>query len=109
MQDWESMNTIRQAVIILTFLILPLVADAEPNIYQLKVDGLGCPFCAYGIEKKLSAIDGVEQIEVDLKKGQVIVIMAEGVSLSEERARQAVTDAGFTLRAFTQRKTAEKE
>ncbi len=81
-------------------LLLP-VAHAG-SVYSLQVDGLACPFCAYGIEKKLSTIDGVEKIDVDIKEGQVIVTMADGASLSEERAGQAVTEAGFTLRAFAE-------
>ncbi len=89
------------------FLLLPL-AHAD-STYSLGVDGLACPFCAYGIEKKLSAIDGVEKMEVDIRSGQVIVTMTEGASLSEGRARQAVNDAGFTLRAFAQNEEEEDE
>ncbi len=89
------------------FLLLPL-AHAD-STYSLGVDGLACPFCAYGIEKKLSEIDGVEETEVDIRSGQVIVTMTEGASLSEDRARQAVNDAGFTLRAFAQSETEKDE
>lgn len=97
------MKIVRNMVMTLMLLLLLPVANAASAVYSLKVDGLACPFCAYGIEKKLSAIDGVEDIKVNIKEGQVIVTMADGTSLSEQRARQAVTDAGFTLRAFTQR------
>lgn len=101
------MERLRATFIASTLVFAVFTAYAASNIYELQVDGLACPFCVYGIEKKLSAIHGVERIEVDIKKGQVIVIMAEGVRLSEDRARQAVTDAGFTLRAFSERKTVE--
>ena len=91
------------------FLLIPLLAVvlgtpafAGSNQYTLAVDGLACPFCAYGIEKRLSAIEGVESIETDVKSGQVIVTLAEGKTLSEEVARQAVKDAGFTLRSLKQ-------
>lgn len=103
------MKIIRNMVITLAFLLLPPLAHAGSAVYSLQVDGLACPFCAYGIEKKLSAIDGVEKIDIDIKEGQVIVTMTDGASLSEQRARQAVTDAGFTLRAFTQSTGIEKE
>ena len=103
------MKKVRNMVMTLMLLLLLPVANAASAVYSLKVDGLACPFCAYGIEKKLSAIDGVEDIKVDIKEGQVIVTMADGTSLSEQRARQAVTDAGFTLRAFTQSAGVEKE
>ncbi len=95
------MKIVRNMVMTLMLLLLLPVAHAG-SVYSLQVDGLACPFCAYGIEKKLSAIDGVEKIDVDIKEGQVIVTLADGASLSEDRARQAVKDAGFTLRAFAE-------
>jgi mercuric ion binding protein len=102
------MKIVRNIVITLTLLLLAPLAHAG-SVYSLQVDGLACPFCAYGIEKKLSAVDGVEKIDVDIKERQVIVTMADGTSLSEQRARQAVLEAGFTLRAFTPSTGIEKE
>ncbi|MFQ6021985.1 MAG: heavy-metal-associated domain-containing protein [Acidiferrobacterales bacterium] len=89
-------------ILVLAMLFVPLGAYAAPNIYELQVDGLACPFCAYGIEKKLNAIDGVEKVDVELKKGAVVVTMTEGTALTETQAREAVKDAGFTLRGFLQ-------
>ena len=80
--------------------ILGTAAFADGNRFTLGVDGLACPFCAYDIEKKLGAIDGVESIETDVKSGQVVVTLAEGKTLSEAVARQAVEDAEFTLRSL---------
>ena len=95
------MKRIRATVITLAILLAPLAAYAAPNVYQLKVDGLACPFCAYGIEKELGTLEGVEKIDVELKKGAVVVTMAEGTVLTESQATEAVQDAGFTLRAFS--------
>ena len=81
-------------------IVLSTAAFAGGNYYALAVDGLACPFCAYGVEKRLSAIEGVESVEIDVKSGQVAVTLAEGKTLSEEVARQAVKDAGFTLRSL---------
>ena len=68
--------------------------------YEVGVDGLACPFCAYGIEKKLSSIDGVQEIAVNVTQGLVIVTMAREAQLSEQLARQKVKDAGFSVRSF---------
>jgi len=81
-------------------MLLSTAAFAGGDRFALAVDGLACPFCAYGIEKQLSAIDGVESVETDVKSARVIVTLAAGKTLSEEVARQAVTDAGFTLRSL---------
>lgn len=75
-------------------------ALAATQSYRLKVDGLACPFCAYGIEKKLGALDGVDRLETNIEDGTVVVTMKDGAALDEETARQAVKDAGFTLKAF---------
>jgi mercuric ion binding protein len=68
--------------------------------YRLEVAGLACPFCAYGIEKKLGALDGVERVETNLEDGTVVVTMKDGAVLDEATAKQAVEDAGFTLDGF---------
>jgi len=97
------MKIIRHSIAALMLLLLIPVAQAAGPSYALQVDGLACPFCAYGIEKKLSSIKGVEDTRVNIKTGEVIVVMGEGVPLSEELARRKVKEAGFTLRAFSRR------
>lgn len=75
-------------------------ATAAPTAYQLQVDGLACPFCAYGLEKKLGAINGVASLATNVKDGTVTVTMRDGVALDEASARKAVEQAGFSLRSF---------
>jgi len=77
-----------------------MAALAAGPSYRIEVAGLACPFCAYGIEKKLLALDGVETVETELKDGVVVVAMREGAALDEATAKQAVEAAGFTLEAF---------
>lgn len=62
------------------------------------VDGLACPFCAYGLEKKVKKLDGVKATYVDIDKGIVDIKLKEGATLSEENIKKAVADAGFTVR-----------
>lgn len=72
----------------------------NPDIV-IGVDGLACPFCAYGLEKKLKKLDGVADIYVDMDKGKTDIKLKEGATLSEEKIKKAVEDAGFTVRSFT--------
>jgi mercuric ion binding protein len=90
-------------VMILLALSWSFTALAAGTQYQMRVDGLACPYCAYGIEKKLNAIDGVEKIDIDLENGLVIVNVVEGVKLSDEQMTQLFNDAGFTYRNKTER------
>lgn len=87
-------------VVPLLFVLWAGLAFAAGPSYQIRVDGLACPFCAYGIEKELSRIENVESVETHLADGVVIVTMREGASLDEETANRAVEKAGFTPRAF---------
>ncbi len=81
-------------------LVVASAVYASPPTYRIHVDGLACPFCAYGIEKRLRKIDGVKEIEADIGAGTVTVTMAEGKTLGKEEARKAVKKAGFTLGGF---------
>lgn len=84
--------------IALSLILVATGVLAAPVSYQLRVDGLSCPFCAYGIEKKLGALEGVQSVETNIKDGVVIVIMQEGFALDEATAKKAVKEAGFSLR-----------
>ena len=92
-------NSIRSILLTLS-LLLSFGASAAPTQYELRIDGLACPFCAYGIEKKLNAAGGVEDIFIDINAGTVTVTMAESASMNEGAAKQIVEDAGFTLAGF---------
>ncbi len=81
-------------------LLLPVAAFAAQTQYQLQVDGLACPFCAYGIEKELKRTDGVERIDIDINAGTVTVTMAAAATMTEAQAARIVEDAGFTLGGF---------
>jgi len=71
----------------------------DPDII-IEVDGIACPFCAYGIEKRLKRIDGVAELSVLLEEGRVQLKMDEGATVSEERLREAVAEAGFEARSI---------
>jgi len=82
------------------------VAAAGPapaSHYEVRVDGLACPFCAYGLEKKLEALPGVGQVEVDLGSGLAAFDVAAGAALEPGDLKKAVRDAGFTPREITAR------
>lgn len=82
--------------------ILPALAlwaqAAVAGEYVMRVDGLACPFCAYGVEKKLKRLEGVRAVDVDLDRGLVTVEVADGVRLDEARIETLIRDAGFTYR-----------
>lgn len=83
-------------------LLSPLAMTAGVQ-YQIRVDGLACPYCAYGIEKKFKQFKSVEKIDIDLEKGIVFVDATDDIELSEEKVKTLVNDAGFTYRSITRK------
>lgn len=94
------MKAIQSAFVAVTLIFLSTAAMAGAGEYKLHISGLACPFCAYGLEQRFSAIEGVEKVTVDLKTGVAIVSMTDGATLDEAFARKTVEDAGFTLESI---------
>ncbi len=82
------------------FLVLLFAGTVPASELTLRVDGLACPFCAYGVEKKLLAVPGVVGIDVLINEGKVILALAEGATLDVAALDAAVEKAGFTLRGL---------
>ena len=73
----------------------------SPQQIMIRVDGASCPFCAFGLEKRLGRIEGVADVKLEMKAGKVIVTLEKGATVSEQALRQAVDEAGFTPREIT--------
>ncbi len=89
---------IRSFIASLLLLAMAQTALAETTVYSIRVDGLACPYCAYGIEKKLNELDGVKFIDMDLEKG-VVTVETYDVKLGDAQLKQLFTDSGFTYRS----------
>jgi mercuric ion binding protein len=72
------------------------VPEAQEII--IRVDGASCPFCAFGLEKRLGQLAGVASVRLEMKDGEVFVTLKKGARVSERALRQAVEEAGFTPR-----------
>ena len=99
----HSMKTINLLLAAVTLLFWSGTSFAAGTQYDLRVDGLACPFCAYGIEKKFTKTEGVEKIDINLLKGLVIVDTIEGKTFTETELKQIIDDAGFTLKSVTEK------
>ncbi len=87
------------------FMFMPLVqsafAQGKSEGISIRVDGLTCPFCTYGLEKKLKRLEGAEKIHIDIDKGIAHLQAAKGKKIAEKDLKKAVEDAGFTAREIT--------
>ncbi|MFQ5680385.1 MAG: heavy-metal-associated domain-containing protein [Gemmatimonadota bacterium] len=74
---------------------------AAPRQISVTILGMSCPFCAYGVERKLKSLDGVEDLEVVLKSGIATLTMDQGADVSNEELTKKVKNAGFKVEKIT--------
>lgn len=72
-------------------------AASGPQQIEMIVHGLSCPFCAYGLEKKLRKIEGLDSVSVEFKTGKVLLLLQDGSKATDDRLKELVKDAGFEL------------
>ncbi len=90
----------KRIICIIALLLFSGAGFAGDQHYHVTVGGLVCPFCVYGVEKKLKNLDGVIEISSNLEKGEFFLRLENGLTLSEDAVRELVTAAGFTLLGF---------
>lgn len=92
----------RLLVLVLLFSMASITAvntqtnDQELTYVKVEVKGLACPFCAYGLEKKLMEEDGVKSIKIDVEEGLAYLTVLKSQKPTKETLEKIVTDAGFT-------------
>lgn len=100
------MKTVVHVFALMLLWASPVLAETH---YHVQVDGISCPFCLYGIEKRLGKLEGVTEVASEIKEGRFFIKMAEGKTLSEQAVAEAVRSAGFTLRSFEEVRLGESQ
>ena len=63
---------------------------------MVQVDGLGCPFCAYGLEKKFKEFKGIKDVKIDIETGDFSFNYPAEKALTLEAVEKQVEKAGYT-------------
>lgn len=98
----------KKLVIIMIIGLTTLVLQAQENKtgltgnLKIEVDGLSCPFCAYGLEKNLKDVENIKDIKIDVENAFVLLSISEGKGIDEDLIRKSIKNAGFTPRKITQ-------
>ena len=79
----------------LVFIVTSVFAGQQQKV-TLRVDGLACPFCAYGMEKKLKRIENLEKLDIKINEGLVILYFKKGAKIDKKLILKKVKEAGFT-------------
>jgi mercuric ion binding protein len=91
----------RTILAVSTWLALSGAAMAEDIQYNLRVDGLTCPFCVATSERELRQIEGVTAVSTDLRTGVISVCASDAVAFTDEQLRRLFLAKGFTYRSMT--------
>jgi mercuric ion binding protein len=88
----------RNAVLCLVLLALSAVAPVYARVERATVivEGMACPFCAFGVEKRLKKVEGVGTIEVSMGEGSASMSASEEGSIDVTSLPGAIRKAGFT-------------
>lgn len=100
-------NIIKLSLLIVLSFIFVLPANAQKKKKKEKhqgpvdkitvqVDGLGCPFCAYGLEKKMQEMEGVKKFEIQMESGLTSFTYPAEKMLTLEAVKEQVDKAGYT-------------
>jgi len=62
---------------------------------KLKVKGMSCAHCVASVKKTLENIEGLENVHVDLKKGEVTFDNTKAIAI--EKIKNAIEEAGYEV------------
>lgn len=74
----------------------PASSRSRPRGLEMRISGMTCAHCAAAVREALAAVEGVENVEVDLKRGTAVVI---GNHLAGDALTDAVERLGYEVKA----------
>jgi len=75
---------------------MPEQSDSAQTVtQQFRISGMTCGHCVQAVTQELSALDGVQGVEVDLDSGTATVRAEAELDLAA--VRDAVDEAGYEL------------
>jgi len=86
-------------IIGMIFLLVGNVAASDVQ-YNMRIDGITCPFCVATSAKALKEIEGVKQVSSDLEKGIIKVCADEKVKFTDAQLTKLFIEKGFSYRSM---------
>ena len=88
----------RIALIIVVAVFGTISSDAQITKVDQEVFGMDCAPCAYGLERGLKKMDGLEKVRVSLNDGKAYLELSENNSLSLKQIQEEVKKNGFSAK-----------
>lgn len=93
------MNSMKKITVALLLVVTAApVVLAQIDKVTVRVDGLSCPFCAYGLQKQLKRVSGVKGVKIYVDRGRAELTVAEGESVDFSAIEDAIKKGGYTPR-----------
>jgi len=90
----------KSSIIFIIALFTIVTVSAQTDKFIVTVEGLGCPFCAYGLEKKFKELKITRDIKIDIETGLMTFVADATKNLSLETVENQVGKAGYTTKAI---------
>ncbi len=90
----------KSTILVFGALLFTGAALAEDVQYDIRVDGITCPFCVATSKRALKKIDGVHAVGSDLETGTIFVCADRRVAFTDAQLQQLFLDKGFSYRSF---------
>ncbi len=71
--------------------------DQERVYIKIEIKGMACPYCAFGMEKELKKVAGVDNVDIELKKGMAYISTPASQRPIKKNLESIITNAGFTV------------
>jgi len=88
----------RIALIIVVMVVGSYSSNAQIQKVDQEVFGMDCAPCAYGLERGLKKMDGVESVKVSLNNGKAYLELAKNNNLSLRQIQAEVKKNGFSAK-----------
>lgn len=66
------------------------------DVFEVVVNGLGCPYCAFGLEKKMKELDGLKKFTIDIETGLTKFKLPAAAAYTEEFILSTVRQSGYS-------------
>ncbi|WP_010180020.1 heavy-metal-associated domain-containing protein [Aquimarina agarilytica] len=90
------MKKIINSLLISLLVVITATAQKSMDEFQIQVDGLGCPFCAYGLEKKFKEFKGIKKVQIEIQTGDFKFEYPTEKQLTMDAVVNQVKKAGYT-------------
>jgi len=89
------------AVIFMVFFFVQSNLNAQSinndRVYvKIEVDGMACSYCAFGMEKALKKVSGVDNVAIELEEGMAYISTPKSQKPQKESLSLIIQNAGFT-------------